>query len=1215
MMSNQTSRLIYTSPGFQYSVNVRYDLENEAKVANYIPITQNVSVITDVINSFNEGASSRARLIIGNYGTGKSHLATILLAILAKVHPPTTYAPLVEKIEHFDIKSADLIRHELQRERVLPVLLIDSGQSFEQILLNGLRSALSQAGLKDLMPSTVFGTAIAQIDTWKNKYHGAIDSLELYLKTQAVTLPELREGLQNYDKKYYDLFCKGYSFVNHGAVFDPMLQTNAVDVFREVARLLPKAHKPFRGIVVVFDEFGKYLENAWEEQKSVNLKPLQDFAEACNSSEDNPISLILITHKPIAQYASKYGQDLVNEWKKVEGRFKSIELTSHSAKVYEIISNVILKENSFWTSFKTIYQQQFSQLKKQLLNTRLFSDLTPEELQRYVLEGSYPLHPVTSYALPRFSQKVAQNERTVFTFLCAEEFHTLGEFLHKNDPKVWNLLTIDCLYDYFEAQLQSANAEESINRIYVQTRAALNTLEEKETNESRIIKALAVIKVIGLNNVLPPTLETLKLCFYASDLDESEMANAFNNLRRRRILFEGEATGFIEIVQPGELDIEQEVSALMVKRRAILDKVELLNENLPQKYVLAKRYNDEYDMTRYFSCSFIFAQELMGENITLKCGEDGRIYYVLVNTEEELISLQEHLKSKDYERQIFILPTKATEKDNEQLEELLQKLDALKALYDDLANKDHTEADRIEIVLYIKDMEQQIKKILKNKFAFVNVEVIYQGEPQLQIRSNADLSRFVSKLCKKYFAKTPKFNNEMINKHHLTKPILKARQKVVDGLLKSRLEPNLGIVGLGPELSIYKSLILVKGLLIEDDESIHLIQKIKQLEDQGLREVLGFLRDLIFNSYEGVSFEELLEKLSAPPYGLRRGVIPILLGVVLHGQHREVILMNSQRQEIPITGATLDEAFSAPREYKLMKINWSEENILFCQRIMEIFRDNLDRDEELLNPVKKNVDAIKRWFLSIPRFSRDTKGLSKEGKNFRKLLKSEEFTSIDFLFTQIPKALGYDNLNKSNLNSIADRLQVVKEEMDCYLHTTLLTLERQLLNLVPVEGSGSLQVALKKWYTSLPEVKREYLYSDLTQEILNFVSSFRGENADDFLYRFCILLTGMRPEDWNDQTIKALPDVFRDIIDEVSSSVVPEIQGSIEDAENVVIIFSKPGGETVKRVLAIGEVSDTGQLLQNVLWSYIQDFGDAITNNEKRQIVINILEKLVNKNR
>ena len=57
----------------------------------------------------------------------------------------------------------------------------------------------------------------------------------------------------------------------------------------------------YRGIVFVFDEFGRYIE---DNSESIKVKTIQDFAEYCDHTNyDN--HLILVSHKHLSLYTDK----------------------------------------------------------------------------------------------------------------------------------------------------------------------------------------------------------------------------------------------------------------------------------------------------------------------------------------------------------------------------------------------------------------------------------------------------------------------------------------------------------------------------------------------------------------------------------------------------------------------------------------------------------------------------------------------------------------------------------------------------------------------------------------------------------------------------------------------------------------------------------------------------------------------------------------------
>ena len=102
----------------------------------------------------------------------------------------------------------------------------------------------------------------------------------------------------------------------------------------------------------------------------------------------------------------------------------------------EVVITFLSRNHENWSSVSVYITGLQNHSTKAELNTAIF--------------GCYPLHPVSTFILPRLSERVAQNERTLFTFLSSEGTATLPSFLEKNDGKEFSLITPDLIYDYFE---------------------------------------------------------------------------------------------------------------------------------------------------------------------------------------------------------------------------------------------------------------------------------------------------------------------------------------------------------------------------------------------------------------------------------------------------------------------------------------------------------------------------------------------------------------------------------------------------------------------------------------------------------------------------------------------------------------------------------------------------------------------------------------------
>lgn len=75
---------IWVEKGFQTSINIAYDLHNKNKVKSFIPTVSSIDVIEDVMLSTSVPDRGRARILIGAYGRGKSHIVLVLMSLLFK---------------------------------------------------------------------------------------------------------------------------------------------------------------------------------------------------------------------------------------------------------------------------------------------------------------------------------------------------------------------------------------------------------------------------------------------------------------------------------------------------------------------------------------------------------------------------------------------------------------------------------------------------------------------------------------------------------------------------------------------------------------------------------------------------------------------------------------------------------------------------------------------------------------------------------------------------------------------------------------------------------------------------------------------------------------------------------------------------------------------------------------------------------------------------
>ena len=145
--------MISVASGFQYSVNIGYDLGNEDKLRNFIPTKSALALLEDILLSTNPSSSDRARVLIGAYGKGKSHIVLTILSMLLKM-PIESFERLMPKIEE-NPRLYQLVQNYYESDnKILPVVISGSNTSLTQAFLLSLQRTLSENNLLDIMPET-----------------------------------------------------------------------------------------------------------------------------------------------------------------------------------------------------------------------------------------------------------------------------------------------------------------------------------------------------------------------------------------------------------------------------------------------------------------------------------------------------------------------------------------------------------------------------------------------------------------------------------------------------------------------------------------------------------------------------------------------------------------------------------------------------------------------------------------------------------------------------------------------------------------------------------------------------------------------------------------------------------------------------------------------------------------------------------------------------
>ena len=1200
------TNMITVAPGFQYSINIGYDLWNDDKLSRFIPTKSAFKLLEEILLSTNPSSSDRARVLIGAYGKGKSHIVLMILSILMK-RELKLFEKMMPKIRENPRLNQLVQNYYGSNNMILPVVIAGSSTSLTQAFLFSLQRTLSEHNLLDVMPETNYRAAINVIKRWEKEFP------ETYSKfTDAVNQPVqlLIHRLEEYDFAAYQTFERVYPSLTAGSVFNPFLGFDVVELYESVAKGL-KA-KGYTGIYVVYDEFSKYLETNIIDASVSDTKMLQDFAEKCARSGELQLHLMLISHKEISNYIDKLPKEKVDGWRGVSERFRHLHMNNSFAQTYEIISSVISHREPLWGKFCTKHSLEFDSLFARYRRHQMFSDAQNEV--DMAIKGCFPLHPVSTFILPRLSERVAQSERTLFTFLSAEGTATLSAFLAQYDDS-FKLVTPDLIFDYFEQLFKKEVYAGAIHDTYVLTSSILHQLIAGSL-ESKIVKTISLIYILEQFERLSPTKEQI-VGIYSSTYDVDDIENAIRKLIEQEfVIYIKRSNDYLRLKQTSGVDIKQKIRDLMEANSGRIIPRDVLNLTNFNDYMYPSRYNDTREMVRYFAFRFIASSEIT-ENVNWEVKSenidaDGVIYGIIPECEDEIGRLSDIVMdtSRGNERYIFVLPKHFSE-----VNDIVREYAAVMQLRDKAAD-DPVLFDEYEVVF--EDLQEVIRGFID---AYTHPEgcrstYIHNGQ-LLSIHRRSALTELMSQICDEVYSLTPVISNESVNRKEITNIALTSRNKIISALLRAELEPNLGLAGTGQDVSIMRSTLLRTGVWSE-------IGGIPQINlrpnDPNMRNMLATIEDFVLNAKQRgqVCFGELYERLLSPKYhiGMRKGLIPIYIAAVLHA-YRQQTVINDRTGSVQTTADVLVQINVDPYSYSLEYLEWDPEKEHYVSRLAEAFERYVVKQEKSGNSYDYVANAMRRWFMALPKFAKESKSHPTGEKILRrqldmlKLLR-QPISSTDLLFKKLPESFDYhDGFTADVAEEIINAKSTfdgLLDELKCYLVDETRKLFLPMVKTLPAK-KPSLASVVSEWCESLDPQSFEQLFSDGTDRFLQHLKSVTNDE-ETFITRLAKLATGLRLEDWDGKTAESYFESlkrFMKTAKDFHSSIAAE---AINATSSYQLIYADAEGNSTTRRFDQIEVSARGKLLFNQIMSSLEAMGHSITEQEKRQVLMEVLKKL-----
>lgn len=656
---NSLRDIIQFNSNFKTAINLYLSLNKAEKVLGYIPTKSSVSFLGEYLKAVLEN-KEQATLLVGPYGKGKSHLLLVLLAVLSMKKTPESESAInelidnVSKTDEVGERVSEYIGQVWDKKRFLPVLITDTTGDLNQAFLYGLNDALKRDGLLDLAPETYYSIALDRIDDWEQNYFETYKMFERELTQNGMSIAELKTDLKQYSQKTLILFKEIYPKVTAGSEFNPMALADALPLYKSVSEKLVDEYG-YSGIYIVFDEFSKFIEGQNNIAAGTNMHLLQSMCELATDSKNAQVFITMVAHKSIKEYGKYLSRDLINLFTGIEGRIIEKYFVTSSKNNYELIKNAIVKDDSKLLNIPHYEKYLGKEKFKEFYSLPAFrSGFDETEFKNVIFNGCYPLNPIAAYLLLNISEKVAQNERTLFTFISNDEPHSMARFVSEHTlDKEWSI-GADLIYEYFSALFKKDVVNEFIHNIWLSAEYAIDKCDTED--QRKIVKALAVILIVNKEDEIPATEKYLKLCINASDPEQALM-----ELKKKEFIYKKNSTDSYVFKTRAGSELKAEIKRQRELKGENVNYSKVLLDVTGNYFIIPRKYNTVKMMTRYFTNEFMSVDDFL--NITsstalLDNTLDGKVITLYSFSRIKQEAVKQHLLELAEKRLVVICPKK-----------------------------------------------------------------------------------------------------------------------------------------------------------------------------------------------------------------------------------------------------------------------------------------------------------------------------------------------------------------------------------------------------------------------------------------------------------------------------------------------------------------------------------------------------------------------------
>ena len=950
---------------------------------------------------------------------------------------------------------------------------------------------------------------------------------------------------------------------------------------------LSKRHPRSEGGIILFiDEMGKFLEAAALEGTDVYL--FQLLAEAASRS-DGRLIVIGILHQAFEEYANRLSREMRDEWSKIQGRYIDLSVNAAGEEQIELISRAI--ENGR------------GPVKPGKLTTLIASEIMRQrpaasEHLPQALEGCWPLHPVVACLLgPISRRRFGQNQRSIFGFLNSAEPSGFQDFIrnHADDT----LYEPDRLWDYLRINLEPSILASPDGHRWAMATEAIERCEALggDALHIRLLKSIALIDLFKERSGLLATVALLGAC--VGGVSSKKVTAATDQLKAWSLVIFRKFADAFAIYAGSDFDIDRAVEeALHDVREVDLSAMQRLAGLQP---VLAKRHYHETGALRCFDVEIAPLGSLIdrARSYSPRIGTMGKFLLAVPTEGENSDKAQKICREATRESKDWDIVTGLSQR-SWAIIDLARELIALAAVREEHPDLAGDAVAQREVQARHDALQGQLEEEIRR--AFDNA-TWYQKNRKPQQWFHAELNNVASELAERRFPQSPRLYNELLNRVKPSSNAVAAQNALLRAMVSQEGLARLGIEGFPAEGGLYASLLEATGLHVRQNGTWRFCEP-PENDEFGLaplwQTTARFLGDIKDRT---VNLSEIYDLWTAPPFGIKDGVMPVLVVAFILSRREKIALYREGVFQARFKDIDVEILAKYPGDIQLRWMDLSALSRRLLSSVAEVVR-KLDAGNSLTHlapiDVARGLIAI---YDKLQPWTKRTIQLSANAVRVRDLFKFANDPN-KFLFDDIPAAFGERGTldNDKAIAAVVDDVRGGLEELVQSYPSMLRRLTELMLAELQVPNMSPQAIAeLRARAKNIMQVSGDFRLN----AFIGRLASFDGAIAD--IEGIASLAANKPPRNWIDPDLDSAAVELTDLAQKfIRSENFARVKGRVDKRHAMAVVVGVNGRPAP--VHAEFEVTDGDRKGIDEIISRLESVIDAGDKQERRLLLAALAE-------